>query len=42
MRAPIRRPYKPNDLEPEQFKKPSWKRLAKKGIKINKAQYETK
>ena len=32
----------PNDLEPEQFKKPSWKRLAKKGIKINKAQYETK
>lgn len=32
----------PNDLEIEQFKKPSWKRLAKKGIKINKAQYETK
>lgn len=32
----------PNDLEPEQFKKPSWKRLAKKGIKINKSQYETK
>ena len=32
----------PNDLEPEQCKKPSWKRLAKKGIKINKSQYETK
>lgn len=32
----------PNDLEIEQFKKPSWKRLVKKGIKINKAQYETK
>ena len=32
----------PKDLEPEQFKKPSWKRLTKKGIKINKAQYETK
>lgn len=32
----------PKDLEPEQFKKPSWKRLVKKGIKINKAQYETK
>ena len=25
----------PNNLEPEQFKKPSWKRLAKKGKKIN-------
>ena len=32
----------PKDLEPEQFKKPSWKRLTKKGIKINKVQYETK
>lgn len=32
----------PDNLEPEEFKKPSWKRLAKKGIKINKAQYENK
>ena len=32
----------PNNLEPEQFKKPSWKRLAKKGIKINQAQYKEK
>ena len=32
----------PDNLEPEQFKKPSWRRLAKKGIKINKAQYEDK
>lgn len=32
----------PDNLESEQFKKPSWKRLVKKGIKINKAQYEGK
>ena len=32
----------PNNLEPEEFRKPSWKRLAKKGTKINKAQYENK
>ncbi len=32
----------PEDLEPEKFKKPSWKRLVKKGLKINKAQYEGK
>ena len=31
----------PNDLEPEQFKKPSWKRLAKKGIKIDKTSLTT-
>ena len=32
----------PDNLKAEEFKKPSWKRLAKKGIKINKAQYENK
>ena len=32
----------PNNLKPEEFRKPSWKRLAKKGIKINKAKYENK
>ena len=32
----------PDNLEPEYFKKPSWKKLAKKGIKINKTQYEDK
>lgn len=32
----------PDNLKSEEFKKPSWKRLAKKGIKINKAQYENK
>lgn len=32
----------PENLEPEHFKKPSWKGLAKKRIKINEAQYEGK
>lgn len=32
----------PENLEPEQFKKPSWKKLSKKGIKINNAQYQDK
>lgn len=30
----------PDDLKPEEFKKPSAKRLAKKGDKINKRQQE--
>ena len=32
----------PSNLEPENFRKPSYKRLAKKGIKINKEQYKDK
>ena len=32
----------PSNLEREEFKKPSWRRLTKKGIKINNAQYEKK